>query len=226
MGLGGTDSSAQQLTLKQNQDTLDLIERQTQRATRDVSKLFGSAEQNLLAGNQAAADMMGQYVPQQFGALQQGNLNAQQQVLAGMPQVQNALLGLPTDMSAFQPRTVNVDTSFLTKNQMPNFQSSQDALGLSAPEARTEQQYGIDAALAGLPYFTSAGGLKGKMQMWQQAPELAQALAGLSPEARAQAIERGPSVVGLGGETGAQIWNSALSGNIAANNPLLGLDKL
>lgn len=217
---GGTDSSAQDLTLKQNQDTLDLIERQTQRATRDVSKLFGSAEQNLLAGNQAAMDMVGQFAPQQFSALQQGNLGAQEQLLAGMPQVQNALLGLPTDLSGFQPRQAQVDTSFLQNPQLPQFQTSQQALGLNAPEVRQEQQFDIDAELARLPHFSPGN----KFELMQRTPELAEAIQGLSPEAKAQLIERGAGQVGLGGNTGTSMFNRALSGD--TSNPFGDLNKL
>lgn len=218
MSLGGTDDSAQQLTLKQNQDTLDLIERQTQRATRDVSKLFGSGEQNLLAGNQAALDMMGQYAPQQFSALQQGNQQAQQQLLAGLPQQQAALMGLPTDMSGLQPQQAQVDLSFLQGAQLPQFQTSQQALAQTAPEQAQEQQFGIDAELAKLPQFTRGeGGLGAKMRMRAQSGGLAEALSGLSPEALAQVTEQGPSSVGLGGKTGNRIWQQALAGGQSQN---------
>lgn len=215
MGAGGVDSSQQQLQLAQNQKTLELIERQTQRASRDVGKLFGSAEQNLLAGNQAAADLMGQYAPEQFGALQQGNINAQQQVLAGMPQVQNALLGLPTDLSGFQPRTFQPNLSFL-QQQMPQFQSSADALQRTAPEQAQEQKFSAQAELASLPMFTKEDfSLGGMESMIQKQMELQSALQGLSPEARSMLEQKGAGVLGLGGERGTALYNSALAGNLA-----------
>ncbi len=216
MSLGGTDSSAQELTLKQNQETLDLIERQTQRATRDVSKLFGSAEQNLLAGNQAALDTMGQYAPQQFSALQQGNLNAQQQIASGLPQMQNALLGLPTDLSGFQPRGVSVDTSFLENAQLPQFQTSQQALQQTAPQQAQEFQFGVDAELARLPHFTPGS----RRDIVRGTGGLAESISELSPEALAQLQQAGAGQVGLGGNFGGRAFAAAM--NLANPNALAG----
>ena len=210
MGVGGVDDSQQKLQLAQNQKTLELIERQTQRASRDVGKLFGSAEQNLLAGNQAAMGLMGQYAPEQFGALQQGNLNAQQQLLAGMPQVQNALLGLPTDLSGFQPRTFTPNLSFL-QQQMPQFQTSADALQRNTQEQAQERMFSNQASLAGLPTFTKQDfNIGGMDEMAAKQIELQKALQGLTPEAFALLKERGPEALGLGGSRGTALYNQAV----------------
>lgn len=220
MGVGGTDDSAQKLQLAENRKTLELIERQTQRASRDVSKLFGSAEQNLLAGQQGAADVMGQMAPQQISALQQGNLNAQNQLLAGLPQMQNALLGLPTDLSALQPSTVNVDTSFLQNTRLPQFQTSQQALVRTPEEEVQEQGFVAQADVSKLPTFTkrdfSLGGMKdGGLD---KQIEFLAGVQSLTPEARAQLQQQGPSAVGLGGKRGTRLFNEALAGTFRPMN--------
>ena len=131
MGSGGkTDSSAQLAQIQANKETLALIERNTQQATRDNTRLFGAAQDNLLAGAQAGLDVFGSTIPQQFGAFQQGNVGAQPPLIRGLPQVNNAILGLPTDLSSFQPQRINVDTSF-AQQQLPQFTTAEQALALT-----------------------------------------------------------------------------------------------
>ena len=189
MGSPGVDSSAQQAQIDANAETLALIERQTQRGARDVSKLFGSAQENLLAGNQGALDIFGQSAPQQLSALQQGNMGAQQQLLAGLPQQQAALLGLPADLSALQPRGVNVNTGFM-QQQLPQFSTPQQALTLTPEDQAQEQGFAIDAALAGLPGVQRGGSIK---DFGRSVNARVKALSALSPEAWQAGIDRGES---------------------------------
>ena len=139
MGSGGkTDSSAQVAQIQANKDTLALIKEQTGVARGDVQKLFGSAQDNLLTGAQSGLDVFGQTIPQQFSTFQQGNVGAQQQLISGLPQVNNALLGLPTDLSSFQPQQINVDTSF-AQQQLPQFTTPQQALALTPEEVAAQE---------------------------------------------------------------------------------------
>ena len=139
MGSGGkTDSSAQVAQIQANKETLALIKEQTGVARRDVQKLFGSAQDNLLTGAQSGLDVFGQTIPQQFSTFQQGNVGAQQQLISGLPQVNNALLGLPTDLSSFQPQQINVDTSF-AQQQLPQFTTPQQALALTPEEVAAQE---------------------------------------------------------------------------------------
>lgn len=117
---GGTDTSAQQGTIEQNEATRRFIEQQGRLARSDVLSLFPGADINRNLGFQGALDVFGQTIPQQFGALQQGNVGAQEAILAGLPQFQNAILGLPTDLSGLQPQTINIDTGF-AQQQLPGF---------------------------------------------------------------------------------------------------------
>lgn len=89
--------------------------------------LFNASAQNRILGANRALDIFGQTMPQQISTFQQGNVGAQQQLLAGLPQVQNALLGLPVDLSGLQPTQIDVDTSF-TQQQAPTFKKPSHAL--------------------------------------------------------------------------------------------------
>ncbi len=92
---------------------------QRDRAREDVLSLFPSSRDSAQQGFQGALDIFGQSTPMQADLFSQGNLGAQQMISAGLPQIQNALLGLPTDFSAIQPPQQTMpDLSFL-KQQLP-----------------------------------------------------------------------------------------------------------
>jgi hypothetical protein len=82
------------------------------RAEKKSKRLFGDAQQNLLAGSSAAADIFNQSMAGQQGALSQGNLNAQGTVSSTLPQIQAALFGQPINFGTFQPRSVDFAQSF------------------------------------------------------------------------------------------------------------------
>jgi hypothetical protein len=88
-------------------------------ARSDVNQLFPAATQNANQGFQGALDIFGQSAPAQLNALQGGNVAAQNQILAGMPQFQNAILGNQVDTSQFQPfQGSGQDLGFL-QQQLP-----------------------------------------------------------------------------------------------------------
>jgi hypothetical protein len=129
---GGTDDSAQKAQTRANSAATELIAEQAKIARGDVMNLFPASDENRNMGFQAALDVMGQTIPQQFSAFQQGNVGGQQALLAGLPQMQNALLGLPVDYSALQPQAVNYNTDF-AQQQLPDFISSEVALTPDQP---------------------------------------------------------------------------------------------
>lgn len=108
------------------------IREQAEVARADVLPLFAGAAESRALGNQAALDVFGQSAPAQIDAFQSGNVGAQETLIAGLPQIQNALLGLPTDLSGLQPQRLNVDQSFLQQT-LP--QSAQPpAASIAAPQ--------------------------------------------------------------------------------------------
>lgn len=108
---GGTDKSAQKAQLAQNQEAKDFIREQTAKAESVIRQLFPQAQQELTRGTNRAAGIFGGVVPQQMDVLQQGNVGAQAALLAGLPQIQNALLGGAVDFSGLQPQTLNFNPS-------------------------------------------------------------------------------------------------------------------
>jgi hypothetical protein len=76
------------------------------RARQDVNRLFPSAQQDLLAGQSSAFDIVGQGITEQQRLLGAGNMNAQQTTGQGFGQVQNALMGLPVNQQNFAPQGI------------------------------------------------------------------------------------------------------------------------
>ena len=95
--------------------------RATQQARGDLFKLFPAAQQNIGLGFQGALDVFGQSLPAQTQAFQQGNIGAQQQLLAGLPQIQNALFGGQVDFSQLQPTQVQTPNLGFFQQQLPEF---------------------------------------------------------------------------------------------------------
>ena len=116
---GGAEQKAARAQQKGIERGIEATEQASQQAREDLFKLYPAAQQNAQQGFQAALDVFGQSVPMQADVFQQGNLGAQNQILAGLPQMQNAILGGQVDYSAFQPTQVQMpDLSFL-QQQLP-----------------------------------------------------------------------------------------------------------
>ena len=104
----------------------------TAEARRDLFRLYPAAEANSQKGYQSALDVFGQFMPQQANTFQQGNVAAQNQILAGMPQAHNALMGGQVDYSQFQPTQIDYNPSIF-QQQLPAYQSIGDALEFEEP---------------------------------------------------------------------------------------------
>ncbi|PHS61788.1 MAG: hypothetical protein COB09_17120 [Thalassobium sp.] len=121
---GGTSSASEQNVQNQQAQNAQLrqfIEQQTGQARQDVLGVFPQADFARNAGIQGALDVVGQGVPVELAALQQGNVGAQGVLGTGLEQFQNAILGDPLDFSGFSPQQIGVDTSFLQGVQLPDF---------------------------------------------------------------------------------------------------------
>ena len=104
-------------------------------AKESLFQLFPAAQTSRELGFQRALDIQGAVIPQQLGAIQQGNVGAQEALLAGLPQIRNAILGRPVHMSQLQPQTIDIDTSF-AQQQLPQFSSP--LLGQAAIDAQED----------------------------------------------------------------------------------------
>ncbi len=120
---GSEDDSSQKAQIRQNAQAKDLIERNSIQARADALDLFPTSDVNRNRGLQAAFNVMGGTIPQQFDTIRQGNVGAQQALLAGLPQIQNAILGQKVDLTGLMPQSIDVDTSF-AQQQVPEFRRS------------------------------------------------------------------------------------------------------
>ena len=91
----------------------------------DVNRLFPQAQQTAQQGFQGALDVFGQSLPAQTDVFTQGNVGAQQAILAGLPQMQNALLGNNIDYSQMQPFEVQQPDTGFFQQTLPQIQQQQ-----------------------------------------------------------------------------------------------------
>ena len=102
-------------------DAAQIIREQTEKAREGIFKLFPAAQQDLRGGFQGALDIFGQSLPAQTNVFQQGNVAAQQQLLAGLPQFQNAIFGNQVDFGALQPTQIQTPDLGFFQQQLPQF---------------------------------------------------------------------------------------------------------
>lgn len=129
---GGKDDSAQKAQIAANDEAARFIKQQTNRAMGIVERDKGNAYQNVNLGAQAASDMIRGSVDPRIRAMQGGNVNAQNTLLEGLPQIQRAILGLPTDTSGMQAQWAPANLNFLDQG-FPEF-------GLQQNQQQNQQQ--------------------------------------------------------------------------------------
>jgi len=117
-----TSTAAQ---LQGNREAREQIQQNIDRARRDALGLFGQSQQNQRLGFSESLGLLGQSIPEQGRLTQEGNVAAQQQLLAGLPQIQNAILGNQVDLSGLTP--FQADANFdIFNRQLPDFGSIGD----------------------------------------------------------------------------------------------------
>ena len=119
--LGGAEKKAAQAQTQALEQGQVFTREGISQARDDVNQLFPAAQQNAQAGFQGALDIFGQSAPAQIDSFQGGNVAAQNQLISGLPQFQNAILGNQVDFSQFQPfQAPTQDLGFL-QQQTPEF---------------------------------------------------------------------------------------------------------
>ena len=132
-------NKAASATNKASNAAIKSTEAATKQARGDLFNLFPSAQAAGQQGFQGAIDVFNQSVPAQQQAFQGGNVAAQQQILAGLPQIQNALFGNQVDLSGLQAyQAPQQDLSFL--NQQLPFTQNQSSGAVNAPSANIYNQ--------------------------------------------------------------------------------------
>ncbi len=101
-------SNAQQKSNKQSQA---YTKEMADQARNDAISLYNASSAPLRDGYQAALDAVGGTTRQQIDTTARGNYYGQEALLAGMPQFQNAILGMPVDNSKLQPRILHPEAN-------------------------------------------------------------------------------------------------------------------
>jgi hypothetical protein len=142
---GGTDDSAQKSQELANQLDRELFNKNANQARWDSINLFGAGDDNRRAGTQGAMDIFSETIPAQMEQFRGGNVAAQQTLLAGLPQIQNALMGLPVDLSGLQAQSLPFDASFANQ-ALPETKGNKqmlNKLGKSKPAPQPAGRGGI-----------------------------------------------------------------------------------
>lgn len=137
---GGAEKKAGEAIEKSGEKSQEFIRQAKEEAEAKTEQLFAGARQSGLGGFQSALDVFGQTLPQQAQAFQGGNVGAQQALIAGLPQFQNAILGGQVDLSAFQPfQSQPIDFGF-AQQQLPQLQnlSAQQPQFPQAPQVQQQ----------------------------------------------------------------------------------------
>lgn len=117
--LGGASKDAARRNEKQINIGKGELEGAFSSAKAGLEKAFPEARETQQQAYADVINLLQGTMPQVLGMGQQGNVNAQNTLLAGLPQYQNAILGQPVDYSGFQPTQLDVDYGFLENAQTP-----------------------------------------------------------------------------------------------------------
>lgn len=160
---GGAEKKAAQAQEKALGESQEFIREGIREGRADINRLFPEAQQMQQAGFQGALDIFGQALPQQANVFQQGNVGAQQALLSGLPQMNQAILGGPIDYSALQPQTLDFDPSVF-QQQLPT-----GIVGAieQTQQAAQPQQPVTGGILGNLGGFGGLGGAGGNFGPWR-----------------------------------------------------------
>jgi hypothetical protein len=142
---GGTDNSAQKAQQQANAKSQAFIEEQSRLARGDANYLYPQGDYARNQGINAAMSLMGSAMPTQMGMFQDGNVSAQMQLLAGLPQYQNAILGMPVNNQALQPTRLSMPDSSFYSQKLPDFgmaQAPQQGQSWGSPQGVQNQMQG------------------------------------------------------------------------------------
>jgi hypothetical protein len=105
----------------QNKDNAAFIAEQAEKARSDAIPLFQGAQDSLYSGAETAMNTIGQSGQSQLDMMGRSSMAAQENLLAGRDQFQNAILGLDVDMSGIQAQNLQPTEGmeWLTNPQMP-----------------------------------------------------------------------------------------------------------
>jgi hypothetical protein len=111
--------SAAKSARKGQQEAFAASQRAVSEARGDIIPGFGRAQITQRQGFGGALDVLRQTEERAGKPFRQGNVLAQQQIQRGLPQVQRAILGQPTDLSGFRARDLGPIQQLRVPNPPP-----------------------------------------------------------------------------------------------------------
>ena len=117
--------AANETAQRQRAESMEFINSSIKQNRGDLFKLFPSAQESLQTGMQASMDIFNQAFPEQLRTFQQGNMGAQNQIIAGHNPQMAAILGQPIN---YNPQATQIQAPQL-QGRLPEFGSISD-LGL------------------------------------------------------------------------------------------------
>ena len=122
--IGGVATNAASKRAAEGQsEALGATTEATEAARFDINRLFGQAKETRESGFGRTLDFLSGAPSRQIDPFQQGSLAAQETTAAGLPQIQRAILGLPTDLSQIRPKQItgnfDVDVSQFRPAALP-----------------------------------------------------------------------------------------------------------
>lgn len=130
----------------------------TNRARDDVMKLFQQSSQQSALARDQALNFYQQNAAKRITPYQSGNMAAQQVIGQGATQANNAILGLPVDMSfASQPQQIQADYGGINAAKLPASGMQSQGGGLQMPNGEPQSNQ-VNQGLAGVNPRISIGG--------------------------------------------------------------------
>lgn len=122
LGAAAMDNRSQRKAMskmeQQRAQSKEFVEKSVKNARSDIFKLFPAAQQSRQQGLDAGLSLYQQAYPQMMNAFQGGNVAAQNAVIQGLGQSNNALLGNAVNTSFLQPQALPMPQGL----QLPNAQ--------------------------------------------------------------------------------------------------------
>lgn len=153
-GVASSRASSQQA--KSTQKGLDQANAFQNSAIAQSKDYFNLGQKSAQAGYQSALDLFKASQASKYNPMIQGNVAAQRMIGLGATQANNAILGLPVDMSfANQPQALTPDFSAIQNAQLPPSIAAQQAMQQQQLQAnQMQQQYSPGDYIQGLGRVT------------------------------------------------------------------------
>lgn len=147
---GGAEKRAAKKQVEATQEGQRLLAASTERARTETRPLFQEARDRTPLAFEEARGIFNEILPQQAALFQGGNLAAQETLLTGLPQIQNAILGnAPIDLSGLQPQSQQLQGRLAPPQQAPL---------ATPPPAEAGGFTTVDPNIAGAPVSGIGGG--------------------------------------------------------------------